>query len=1383
MTKTTKKWIIIGLLGGIFFLLGTIISYNIPKIEAWILVSIEKESRNQGPARILPQSASLSLLPIGVELSDVRVIPSTEFQKTIDPFIVKKLNIGLSLWSLIRGQINPDSLEIEGINLNLRIADEFQKAKKSGEKSEKLNFEKILDAIPVRQIKLLDVSGALDLKTQKSNFLFEKLELTLRKQSRSLFFSLDAPEINVKTKELKEPLTISTETKIFVLENKITLSSAKISNESSYALASGILDVNYETQKLESLDLKTRLNIQSEEMTNLINQKVKEFELPPSTGVLKADLEFRKNASRAPITATAKIETNNFFIDGHEVGNANISASASPDKVSFDKIEVVGSGGKILLWDTVIEKTIPDLKSQLPIELPPRTTVGPVKPPEKQEKKSEQLEVKTKTPQVPEKPKVAKREEVWTMKTQVGIPSLEVARFLDSIRVNDVPIRLPLNGQFPCTGQVYPEFELKCEGSLNIQSLNVTNRGRTTKIVDFLDGELVGQLRVNLEEVEYDTKIRIGESKGHSKGIINYETGFNISYSTDQLRFEDIQNLAELDFEGDLKIKGVTQGTSEWATIDMNVSAKDFVIEDFYLSELSSRMTFKKGVIGLKSIKGTVGNSRYLGTLDIDVDNNRIKGNATMPFMTAPDLLRAFKRKTQLPFRVNGTGTAQVEVSGPLRFNELTYNLKSSLFRGKVGPEPFDEIAFDVVSENGNVRTKRVFVSRGRSKIYMSGKGYPDGNIDVRIFGQGLHIEDSNLISQSGLKIVGLLDLDMSLKNYVLSPDTNLYGKFHSVSLGGQPVEDSSVKLQLRSTSIEGIAQFLGGTLKTEFLLPFDLENPFRLKINANNWNFARLISSFDENLLKRNFDSNLTGNIDIYSAKGGIWAASGGARVDDFMVRRDTLRMMNPKPIVASMTEGRVEVNDLNIVGEDTFFRVKNTPRPKQPLDIQINSKLNLSLLSLFTPFLEDLRGTLSAAFELKAGPKHFEVLGSSFIDKGFFKFYNFPHGLSEVRADLLFSQQQIQVNSLKGSFASGRFFGDGKIEFKGFQDIPIDISVQVEEANLKFPQNYDTYGDATVKISGNWFPFTIGGEYLIQRGSITGTLTQGTGDGSKEAKNEFLPELFLETEFSPLQLDMKVKTLNPVDLQRIKPIVISEVQGRAMADIRIKGPLSDPKIFGPISVLSNSIIDFQENEFKISTATIEMRGQEEVNPNLYVEATTRKNGYEISLLVQGEALNPQVSLTSTPNLPEQDIVSLLALGITSRDLDESVSSTEQLTTSIFQGGAAYLLSNPVQKEIKERFGWDAQIAPTFDDENNTSVPKVLVSRKLSDKADITASRELGKQPKTDVKVKYQLNPKLSIIGSFESTGASETTTTTTTERDEDEVYGLDFEYRLEFK
>src|SRR5690606_27883201 len=142
---------------------------------------------------------------------------------------------------------------------------------------------------------------------------------------------------------------------------------------------------------------------------------------------------------------------------------------------------------------------------------------------------------------------------------------------------------------------------------------------------------------------------------------------------------------------------------------------------------------------------------------------------------------------------------------------------------------------------------------------------------------------------------------------------------------------------------------------------------------------------------------------------------------------------------------------------------------------------------------------------------------------------------------------------------------------------------------------------------------------------------------------------------------------------------------------------------------------------------------------PSLYITARTRLNEYDIQMLVQGTSSRPEISLTSQPNLPEQEIITLLALGVPSQGTGEGLESTDMARQSTFQISA--LLFSDFGRQFKNQYNFDLQIAPIFDEENNATAHKVTLGRQLTPKLGAVASYEQGKNPKTDVRLKYQVN------------------------------------------
>lgn len=128
---------------------------------------------------------------------------------------------------------------------------------------------------------------------------------------------------------------------------------------------------------------------------------------------------------------------------------------------------------------------------------------------------------------------------------------------------------------------------------------------RLSPIVDTDDLRAYGDATVTLKDVTYKANLDVGKvSKGTSNGRIAYDEGFKINYTAEKLAFSDVKTIAGLKFEGEAKLTGSTEGTSKWATIDMNAEVKDFWLEDWPLGAFRSRISYKAGHINFTGVSG-----------------------------------------------------------------------------------------------------------------------------------------------------------------------------------------------------------------------------------------------------------------------------------------------------------------------------------------------------------------------------------------------------------------------------------------------------------------------------------------------------------------------------------------------------------------------------------------------------------------------------------------------------------------------------------------------------------------------------------------------------------------------------------------------------------
>lgn len=71
-----------------FFALGFTYEYHLPQIEAYLLAKIEEQAAKHTPLQVFPKKLHLSLIPTGVVLEDIRIVPKQGLDQTLaDPHV------------------------------------------------------------------------------------------------------------------------------------------------------------------------------------------------------------------------------------------------------------------------------------------------------------------------------------------------------------------------------------------------------------------------------------------------------------------------------------------------------------------------------------------------------------------------------------------------------------------------------------------------------------------------------------------------------------------------------------------------------------------------------------------------------------------------------------------------------------------------------------------------------------------------------------------------------------------------------------------------------------------------------------------------------------------------------------------------------------------------------------------------------------------------------------------------------------------------------------------------------------------------------------------------------------------------------------------------
>ena len=1006
--KWKRTFLALTAFGGLAFTLGFSYKYHLPRLKSWLMVEIEEQSQRHLPLRLWPQTVEIQILPPRIRFSEIRILPKAPIDHAVSPSSLDALELSINWLALFRGHLRLSEVELIKPHIHLKVPRLLTKGEPVvGPQPPKEPSNVRLKSFYGIPLDSLRITGLNLVAEAENESLFLRLkDANLEIENRFDAFLLDANLSSVRMEKADlPPLDLSFETRFLIDDESLQVSALKVKKQSSFLVASGYLKGELLTGGLRTGKLNSRTHFSLPELRLLAQGYLEKTKLPELKGSADVDLELKWEVDRYP-DILFRTRTRDVMIDKFVIGALESEGVVSQENIQLKRLSLSNSAGRIHLHNSKIE-----------------------------------------------------RKDEWKFSTTLAAEQLELRQLLMNVTVPETPLHLDIAGSLPCAGQFKP-FKVDCKGQLFGSNLSVHSGGEDRfPIVDIEKFNAQGEVSVDAEKVTYKADLQVGEnSKGKSDGIIGFKTGFNINYIGDHLDFKDVKNLAKLKLEGTGQVKGNTEGNSKHATIKMDIEGNNMWLGDFGLGRIESEMRYKEGVLTFRKMKGLFQTSRYSGNLSINLPKRRLYITGKFPYADLEDMRTLLGRHYLLPLPVSGTGSGEVKVWGPLVLNRLNFDLKSSFYRGSLAHESFDELIVHAHARDGNIRSDNIHLSKSSSRVTVNGSLSSGGHLDLVLLGRDLRLEQSENLEKLDLNMTGILDFTTSLRGPIRHPKTDLHGRLSRLVVADRPYEDSNFKMKFTSQTIQGGGNFMGDLIKTNFILPITDDAPFRLFVETKALNFTQLFNVFSGMANKKDFEARLTSTVDLRADRGGIFKSTGSVKIDDVLIRRGAVSMAAPKPIALNVKDGVVNSENFNLVGHSTYITLLAKDSSIDSLNVNVNGKVDMSLGLLFTPFLTDLRGTLSVSGQLKGKIEDPELLGSAFIDNGLVRIKNFPEAVEQVRADLLFSHKNILINAANGSLGGGPFTADGKIRINKFNEIPINIKGQFKDISLEVPNGVRT-------------------------------------------------------------------------------------------------------------------------------------------------------------------------------------------------------------------------------------------------------------------------------------------------------------------------------------
>jgi autotransporter translocation and assembly factor TamB len=432
------------------------------------------------------------------------------------------------------------------------------------------------------------------------------------------------------------------------------------------------------------------------------------------------------------------------------------------------------------------------------------------------------------------------------------------------------------------------------------------------------------------------------------------------------------------------------------------------------------------------------------------------------------------------------------------------------------------------------------------------------------------------------------------------------------------------------------------------------------------------------------------------------------------------------------------------------------------QALAVQLQAvNVDLQGLKTFIPAVAQSAGTLHLDLRLTGTFQHPQVYGTLRVDDGALQLTATGVRYKDIQVQLVWTGERVTVTQVHAQSGDGTLDLTGAAENAGLTLRHLNLDLQMRQFTLMHTPALEAVVSAAVALRGSLDALLatgtvsisparvqangklVGGPDLVQPWQLT---VDGVyGSGPQKVATEMAASGARQKTFLPfLRADLQLEL--PRNVWVRGPGTAVELSGA----LTVTKALGEPFVLGGTVETVRGFASFYSGRFAIDQGRVTFTGTPEINPALDVTVTRAVSGYTVAIHISGRAKSPQLRLSSTPDLPQADIVTLLVVGktmdrLTAAERSGLSSHAQQIVGNVAAGELEQLLAKPL--------GFDTLDIQTGDKLGSS---KVSVGRYVTQDIFLSYERQLGDEKGNKVGVEYSINRHLKVRGSSSTTGDS---------------------------
>ncbi|MGM0466830.1 MAG: translocation/assembly module TamB domain-containing protein, partial [Acidobacteriota bacterium] len=468
----------------------------------------------------------------------------------------------------------------------------------------------------------------------------------------------------------------------------------------------------------------------------------------------------------------------------------------------------------------------------------------------------------------------------------------------------------------------------------------------------------------------------------------------------------------------------------------------------------------------------------------------------------------------------------------------------------------------------------------------------------------------------------------------------------------------------------------------------------------------------------------------------------------EDLILGTYNIQNLQFSSIKETGTQGEIKINyDENHIrmqidgnfnpGENEFLWEMNIPLKGKEVSGKVEGFFNN--LDLLLPW-KGAQGNINYLLNLRIPSGKTEVKGVVDFQGSQLPFPNFPHALEDFSGLVFVDNSHLSIRSIKGRIGGGSVEASGDIHLGKSGIEHLDVTANGNEMMLSILERTQAMTGGEMNLKKDEAGFVFSADFFIEK-----LLWRRELDEEISFSSEVYPSYSQEPGFfDELNLDIRLRAEKNAWIENS----LGSIQ--AGFNLNIKGNVFSPVLQGEIEAIEGTVY-FQDREFNLLQGRVNFFNPAMIDPYINFKGETYVKNYHVTFSLEGPLSNLKPEFSSSPPLPPEDVLALLALGQAFRRTYHYDRSIGQSTASLL----SFQLSEEAKKRAEELFSIDRfRIDPFIMGSSAEMTARLTLGKKLSRNFFILYSTNLAAQREDITRIEWELSNDFSIVGTRDEMG-----------------------------